>query len=377
MRSRALIGSAIAGLAVITMGLTGPAAMASGHGGGGGGGGGGGTPPGAPAVSMSPPSLTFPDETTGATSPPQTFTITNTGTAALFINAVSDQGPAGTDFTRTDDQCVGTSVAVGGSCTITVVFHPTADGTRTDAVTITDNAPDSPQTETLTGTGDGTGNGPTPLAIYTGGLTCASGVCDLSGPDGIIINNFEATMFTATGGTAPYTWTATDIPPGMTFTPDSLLSGGLPTVGTFTFTVTTTDAVGATATQQFSITVRPMPPSGPKGCQQGPGVRATLSGAPIAGKTPSGQASEDESHLTACGGYGIVTVTVKDVNLPNGTVLWVYLDHGPIGTITVSNGSGTMKPFIIQTGLRFDPVDVVNGPPPIHTPDVLTGSSFG
>jgi hypothetical protein len=348
------------------------------HGGGGGGGGGTPPPPSAPAVTITPGTLTFPAEPTGATSPPQTFTISNTGSGSLFINSVSDNGPAATDFTRTDDQCVGTSVPAGASCTITVVFHPTADGTRTDTVAIVDNAPNSPQLVTLSGVGGGTGGGPTPLAIYTNGLSCADGVCDLTGGSGVIVNNFEATMFTATGGTAPYRWSAANVPTGLTFAPSSLLSGSLPTVGTFVFSVTVRDAASATATQQFSITVRPKPAPGPSGCQRGPGVRAALSGPTIGGKTPSGQASEDESNLTACGGFGVFTVSVKDVNLPNGSVLWVYLDSGPVGTITLSGGAGTMRPFILEIGLRFDPVEVINGPPPValSTPRVLSGSAF-
>ncbi|MGB7591531.1 MAG: IPT/TIG domain-containing protein, partial [Terriglobia bacterium] len=39
------------------------------------------------------------------------------------------------------------------SCTLKVTFKPTATGTRTGVVTLTDNASSSPQTVSLTGTG--------------------------------------------------------------------------------------------------------------------------------------------------------------------------------------------------------------------------------
>jgi hypothetical protein len=46
----------------------------------------------------------------------------------------------------------GTSVPAGGSCNIYVNFAPSATGTTTGTLTVTDSAPDSPQTTTLTGT---------------------------------------------------------------------------------------------------------------------------------------------------------------------------------------------------------------------------------
>jgi hypothetical protein len=36
---------------------------------------------------------------------------------------------------------------------------------------------------------------------------------------------------------------------------------------------------------------------------------------------------------------------VKNVNRPNGTVLWVFLDLRAIGLITLDGGAGTMKTY--------------------------------
>ena len=36
---------------------------------------------------------------------------------------------------------------------------------------------------------------------------------------------------------------------------------------------------------------------------------------------------------------------MKKVNLPDGTQLWVTLDGLPVGTITLSRGSGDMTPY--------------------------------
>jgi hypothetical protein len=102
---------------------------------------------GSPAVSLNPTSLTFATQLVGTTSPGQTVTLTNTGTGALSITSITSSG----DYAQTNN--CGSTVNAGASCTITVTFTPTAPNTRTGAVTITDNAPDSPQSVSLTGTG--------------------------------------------------------------------------------------------------------------------------------------------------------------------------------------------------------------------------------
>jgi hypothetical protein len=53
----------------------------------------------------------------------------------------------------TETNTCGSSLAAGGSCTITVRFAPTATGAIDGSVSIFDNAPLSPQVVGLTGTG--------------------------------------------------------------------------------------------------------------------------------------------------------------------------------------------------------------------------------
>ncbi|MBF0235479.1 MAG: IPTL-CTERM sorting domain-containing protein, partial [Desulfamplus sp.] len=61
---------------------------------------------------------------------------------------------------------------------------------------------------------------------------------------------------TASGGQAPYTFsvTAGTLPNGLLFT-NGLISGTPTTAGTFTFTVTATDANGCTGLQAYTITI--------------------------------------------------------------------------------------------------------------------------
>jgi len=81
------------------------------------------------------------------------LTLTNTGNEILTISMLVVGGTNATDFSESDN--CGGNVAPGASCTINVTFSPTATGTRTATLTITDNAtsPQSPQVVPLTGLG--------------------------------------------------------------------------------------------------------------------------------------------------------------------------------------------------------------------------------
>jgi hypothetical protein len=105
---------------------------------------------GVPAVSFSPMSLAFGNQAVGTTSPAQIITLTNIGNAAL-IATIGVAGTNASDFAQTNT--CGSSVAAGANCTISVTFTPSGSGTRTASLNITDNAPGSPQTVSLTGTG--------------------------------------------------------------------------------------------------------------------------------------------------------------------------------------------------------------------------------
>jgi parallel beta helix pectate lyase-like protein/ASPM-SPD-2-Hydin domain-containing protein len=105
----------------------------------------------APAASLSPSSLTFAGQTTGTTSPGQNVALTNTGTASLTISGISINGPNSTDYSQTN-MC-GPSLVAGGNCIISITFTPRASGARSAVLSISDNAPGSPQTVAFSGTG--------------------------------------------------------------------------------------------------------------------------------------------------------------------------------------------------------------------------------
>jgi hypothetical protein len=104
-----------------------------------------------PVVTLTPTSLTFSNVPVNTTSPGQTSTLKNTGKAALTISDISVSGGIPGDFAQTNN-CPA-SVAVNGTCTITVTFTPSSVIDQTAAVVITDNAPGSPQSLNLAGNG--------------------------------------------------------------------------------------------------------------------------------------------------------------------------------------------------------------------------------
>jgi hypothetical protein len=76
------------------------------------------------------------------------FTLTNNQTVALTSIAILTTG----DFAVSATTCT-TSLAAKAKCTISVTFTPTAVGTRTGTLSVTDSANNSPQTAALTGKG--------------------------------------------------------------------------------------------------------------------------------------------------------------------------------------------------------------------------------
>lgn len=109
------------------------------------------SPPATPAVAVSPTALAFGERAVDATGPAQAVTVTNTGGASLAVSGATVTGANPGDFAVSSNTC--STVAAGGSCTVSVSFRATAAGSRTAALNISDNAAGSPHTVALSGTG--------------------------------------------------------------------------------------------------------------------------------------------------------------------------------------------------------------------------------
>ena len=103
---------------------------------------------GTPLATLSATNLTFASQGLNTPSAPQTISVTNTGSAEIQFTSVATTG----DFSQTNT-CVGSPLMIGQSCAISVVFTPTATGSRTGTLSIVDNTSNSAQTVALVGTG--------------------------------------------------------------------------------------------------------------------------------------------------------------------------------------------------------------------------------
>jgi len=107
-----------------------------------------------PTASLSATTVNFGSLPVGTSSTtPQKITLTNTGNANLSITNLSISGANASEFTINPANPCGSTVAQGSSCTIQINFKPVSSSpvTRSAMLSITDNAPDSPQTVALTG----------------------------------------------------------------------------------------------------------------------------------------------------------------------------------------------------------------------------------
>jgi hypothetical protein len=128
-------------------------------------------------------------------------------------------------------------------------------------------------------------------------------------PGGQVGTAYGQATLAATGGVTPYTWAVTSgsLPPGLTLDTSTGMISGTPTAyGTYSFTVTVTDAESPamTASQPLSITVKPAPLM----------VTTTSLAAATGGKAYS-------ATLGASGGIPAYTWSVPPGSLPPGLSL--------------------------------------------------------
>ena len=104
---------------------------------------------------------------------------------------------------------------------------------------------------------------------YAGAAASASPITDTwtTSPNPVVVSNpgsksstvnvaITPLQLSATGGTAPYTWTATGLPPGLPISTAGVVSGTPTTRGTYPVTATATDSVGGTGSTTFTWTIK-------------------------------------------------------------------------------------------------------------------------
>jgi hypothetical protein len=204
-----------------------------------------------------PPTLNFATPTnvdgTDTADGPQTLSLQNIGSAPLTLTSTGAANPSlSTGFTLANGSTTcaisnGTAATVTSNaiCAYAVNFTPLTAGNIQGQLILTDNnatafgtAKSATQTILLTGTAVGTAT-----ITVTGTLPAATAGVSYSG------------SFTAAGGVAPYTYSATGLPTGLTLSSSGVLSGTPSIAGSYTITVTAKDANSLTGTAAFPLSV--------------------------------------------------------------------------------------------------------------------------
>ncbi|TCD12507.1 T9SS type B sorting domain-containing protein [Pedobacter frigidisoli] len=309
-----------------------------------------------PALALTPGAL--PDGITGTLYPTRTIPAATGGTGPYTYTATGV--PAGLTFNPTTREITGT---------------PTVPGVYTIPVTVVD------------------ANGNTVTSNYTVKITDPFLL-----PPATLASGVTGTVYTtqiipsATGGTTPYTYTATGLPPGLVFNETTREITGTPTaVGTFVVPVTAKDGDNRTVTTNYSITITDplvLPaanlPDGNEGAVYatqilpaatggvgpytyvGSSLPAGLSFNPLtreitgtptqAGNYSIGVTVTDSQNKTASNTYAIKvigTLTLPTRTLPDGVVGTSYLPQ-TLPAVTGGTAPYTYAATGLPPGLTFD-----------------------
>lgn len=161
-----------------------------------------GTVNGSASVSLNAPSggLTFPNTTVSASSAATTgnVTLTNSGAAPLSISAFTLPTDFTLDQTPASSCKVGTPVAAGQTCTLSIMFTPGSSGAKSGALSIVHTGTASPATINLSGLGVAPST-PTPAATLTPSTLPSFGNQTIGTASG------TKTVTLSNGGTKPLT----------------------------------------------------------------------------------------------------------------------------------------------------------------------------
>jgi hypothetical protein len=191
-----------------------------------------------PNAQFNLPRIQFGTVVVGAQSSNQAVGLNNTGNGALVVTGVRFTGANPGDF-QASGGCVGAngasvSVAPGSNCAVTVVFAPTAAGSRSAVLSVSDNAPGSPQQIPVTGNATNVTLGP--VSGGTTSVTITPGETATFSLQAAPQNDFSGTLTISCSDPIPAS--------ACTASPASVSISGGATAG-FTVSVTTTAAGGA------------------------------------------------------------------------------------------------------------------------------------
>lgn len=270
-----------------------------------------------------------------------TQTLAMAGGTASFTWQLSGSLPTGLSFDT------GTG-AISGT--------PTSDGTSTFTVTVTDSTGKVSASQSLT-------------IVVNRVLDITTPTTGATAPPTALSGQAYSFLFVASGGLAPYSWSAFNLPTGFTVNPYTGELTATPNItGTFLFILTVTDIKGATASKTYTITVAaPVTVSTTA-------LPAWTAASPLYNQT-----------LAATGSTGSFTWGVTSGTLPPGLSLNTSLNtpaNGyPAGAITgtpTTNGTYTFTVTATSNGLTGSrQLSIQINPPLVITTTALADGTGG
>lgn len=125
-------------------------------------------------VAPAPASVSWASVAVGNAGGPKPVTFTNHTSATITISSIAFAGANAGDFSIYQNTCQ-SKLAASASCTTTILFKPTAAGTRTATLVFTDSGAGSPHQVSVSGLGTGTSSGSTSSASIMVNFNSRSG----------------------------------------------------------------------------------------------------------------------------------------------------------------------------------------------------------
>ena len=286
------------------------------------------------SVAASPSSLAFAATVVGSGSVSQSVTLANGLGSSVTLGSIAITGANAADFAISATTC-GASLAASASCSATMVFNPSAVGTRSATLSFTDSATNSPQAVALSGVGNAvfTISPQNPTVTVTGTVPFAPSVsatwiatCGSIGSNGLYIapatQSSCAVVATAADGTGRTASTTVTVNTSITVIPSAV---NLHALNTHSFTASQ-PVIWSASCGSISNSGVFTAPASPAACT----ITATASDG--TGSTATASANVDVANYTARkGGGGLLgaqtneqALTPSNVNSNSFGLSWTF-----------------------------------------------------
>jgi uncharacterized protein with beta-barrel porin domain/carbon monoxide dehydrogenase subunit G len=281
-------------------------------------------------------SFTYTASNGSGTSSPATISITVSAPTISISPSVLSAFIAGSAYSQTISATGGTAPY---TYAITAGSLPAGLSLNTSTGVIS-GTPTNPGAYnfTVTATDD---NSVTSSRSYSGTVVAATIIVSPTTLSNLTVGTAFSNTLSASGGTAPYTFTITSgtLPTGTTLGTGGILSGTPTSAGTYNFTVTATDASSTTGARAYSVTVSSNPP---------------VAGAVSA--TVAANSSANPITLNLSGGAATSVAVSSAPSHGSATASGTSITYTPTAgysgadsfTYTATNASGTSSPATVS-----------------------------